>query len=62
MVSRRIDVGQEKTAIPEEWETNEVSSRTAPAYYFVGFKATKWPVPRVEETAETQGRPWQLEH
>lgn len=53
MVSRRIDVGQEKTAIPEEWETNEVSSRTAPAYYFVGFKATKWPVPRVEETAET---------
>ena len=52
MVSRRIDIGQEKAAIPEEWETNEVSSRTAPAYCFVGFKATEWPAPRVEETEQ----------
>lgn len=42
MVYRRIDTGQEKTTIPEERETNKVNSRTAPAYCFEGFKATKW--------------------
>ena len=53
MVSRTIDIGQEKTAIPEEWETNKVSSRIVPAYCFEGFKATKWGRNR----AETRGRP-----
>ena len=42
MVSRRIDIRQQRTVIPEEWETNEVSPRIAPLYRFESFEATKW--------------------